>query len=286
MERNCPVHTRRKKRLMIFVGVTPFRESGSGNVFFLSTDRRMSARWRVRDRACLVRGDDQVMARVAAWMVVALFVCGVIAGPLFVLVFLIEGAMTPDYDAARHPVSSLALGRFGWTQTLNFIVVGLLTLAFAVGLVRLPGARQKVGGTLVGIWGVGLIGAGAFLTDPVSGYPPGTPPTPVEATTSGTLHDLFSVAAFFALGAACFVLAGGRGWRWAIYSVERCNLSRRFLRSGQRIRTDRTIRRGRRTMAASLRAHRMDVAHDARAAPTTRGEAPCRPASFDARIRS
>jgi hypothetical protein len=33
--------------LMIFVGVTPFRESGSGNVFFLSTDRRMSARWRV-----------------------------------------------------------------------------------------------------------------------------------------------------------------------------------------------------------------------------------------------
>jgi Protein of unknown function (DUF998) len=127
--------------------------------------------------------------------------------------------MTPDYDPLRHPVSSLALGRFGWTQTLNFIVVGLLTLAFAVGLVRLRGARQKVGGTLVGIWGVGLIGAGAFLTDPVSGYPPGTPPTPVEATTSGTLHDLFSVAAFFALGAACFVLAGGKGWRWAIYSV-------------------------------------------------------------------
>lgn len=152
-------------------------------------------------------------------VVVALFVCGVIAGPLFVLVFLIEGAMTPDYDPLRHPVSSLALGRFGWTQTLNFIVVGLLTLAFAVGLVRLRGARQKVGGTLVGIWGVGLIGAGAFLTDPVSGYPPGTPPTPVEATTSGTLHDLFSVAAFFALGAACFVLAGGKGWRWAIYSV-------------------------------------------------------------------
>ena len=149
----------------------------------------------------------------------ALFVCGVIAGPLFVLVFLIEGTMTPDYDPLRHPVSSLALGPFGWTQTLNFIVVGLLTLAFAVGLVRLRGARQKVGGTLVGIWGVGLIGAGAFLTDPVSGYPPGTPPTPVEATTSGTLHDLFSVAAFLALGAACFVLAGGKGWRWAIYSV-------------------------------------------------------------------
>jgi Protein of unknown function (DUF998) len=71
--------------------------------------------------------------------------CWVIAGPLFVLVFLIEGAMTPDYDPLRHPISSLTLGPFGWTQTLNFSVVSLLTLAFAVGLVRLRGARHKVG---------------------------------------------------------------------------------------------------------------------------------------------
>jgi hypothetical protein len=35
--------------------------------------------------------------------------------------------------------------RQAWTQTLNFIVVGLLTLAFAVGLVRLRGARHKSG---------------------------------------------------------------------------------------------------------------------------------------------
>jgi Protein of unknown function (DUF998) len=45
-----------------------------------------------------------------------LFVCGVIAGPLFVLVFLVEGAMTPEYDPLRHPVSSLALGSFGWIE--------------------------------------------------------------------------------------------------------------------------------------------------------------------------
>jgi Protein of unknown function (DUF998) len=72
---------------------------------------------------------------------------------------------------------------------------------------------------LVGVWGVGLIGAGAFVTDPVSGYPPGTPPVLVQATTSGALHDLFALVAFFAFGTACFVLAGGTGWRWAIYSV-------------------------------------------------------------------
>jgi hypothetical protein len=36
--------------LMIFVGLRPFREAGSGNVVFLFTDRRMSARWRVAVR--------------------------------------------------------------------------------------------------------------------------------------------------------------------------------------------------------------------------------------------
>ena len=41
--------------LMISVGVSPFRESGSGNVFFVFTDRRMSARWRVRNRTPPVR---------------------------------------------------------------------------------------------------------------------------------------------------------------------------------------------------------------------------------------
>jgi hypothetical protein len=149
----------------------------------------------------------------------ALFVCGAVAGPLFVIAFLVEGATRADYDPLRHPVSSLALGPFGWTQTANFLVAGLLTLAFAAGLVRLPGARQKVGAILIGVWGVGLVGAGVFVTDPVSGYPPGTPALPAQATTSGALHDLFSVLAFLALGAACFVLAAGAGRGWAIFSL-------------------------------------------------------------------
>jgi hypothetical protein len=40
-------------------------------------------------------------------------VCRVIAGSLFVIVFLIEGAVTPAYDALRHPVSWRAAGPFG-----------------------------------------------------------------------------------------------------------------------------------------------------------------------------
>jgi hypothetical membrane protein len=148
-----------------------------------------------------------------------LLACGVIAGPLFVVSFLVHGALKPDYDPMRHPVSSLALGPYGWVQTVTFIVAGLLTVAFAVGLAGGRGVRQKVGAILVGLWGVGLIGAGAFVTDPVSGYPPGTRAVVKGATAAGILHDLFSVVAFFSLGAACFVLAGGAGLRWAVYSM-------------------------------------------------------------------
>lgn len=40
-------------------------------------------------------------------------ICGIAAGPLFVLSFLVQGATRADYDPMRHPVSSLALGDHG-----------------------------------------------------------------------------------------------------------------------------------------------------------------------------
>lgn len=154
-----------------------------------------------------------------------LLACGAIAGPLFVVAFLVQGATRAHYDPLRHPVSSLALGDSGWTQTANFVVAGLLTLAFTAGL-RLtlrPGKSSTWGPLLVGMWAVGLLGAGVFATDPVNGYPPGTSDLPPGYTWHGALHDLFSLPGFVALAAACFVFGhrfathGERGW--AIYSV-------------------------------------------------------------------
>jgi hypothetical protein len=150
--------------------------------------------------------------------------CGAIAGPLFVAAFLVESATRTGYDPLHHPVSSLALGNHGWTQTANFVITGLLTLAFAAGL-RLalwPGKGSTWGPLLVGVWAIGLLGAGIFPTDPVSGYPPGSPDQLPEYTWHGALHDLFSLPGFAALAAACFVFGSlfaawdERGW--AIYS--------------------------------------------------------------------
>lgn len=155
----------------------------------------------------------------------ALLACGVVSGPLFVSTFLVEGTTRANYDPLRHPVSSLALGGWGWTQVTNFIVAGLLTLAFSVGLRRVfrPPEGSTWGPLLVGVWAAGLLAAGAFVTDPVSGYPPGSPDRLSGYSWHGALHDLFSLVAFVALAAACFVFSrrfavrGERGW--TVYSA-------------------------------------------------------------------
>ncbi len=155
-----------------------------------------------------------------------LLACGAIAGPLFTLAWLVEGATRAGYRPLRHPVSSLELGDFGWTQRANFIVAGLLTLALAIGLRR---ALRPLGGStwgplLVGAHAIGLLGAGIFVTDPVSGYPPGTPDhLQAYGSAHAALHDLFSVGTFVGLPIACVVMARRfAGWRrrgWAAYSA-------------------------------------------------------------------
>ena len=152
-------------------------------------------------------------------------VSGAIAGPLFTVVWIIESATRAYYNPLRHPVSSLALGDFGWTQIANFIVAGFLSLAFAIGLwfALRPQRGATWGPLLVAIWGIGLLGAGIFITDPVSGYPPGTPDLLMNSTSHGALHDQFSLVGFLALTVACFVFSyrfaskGERGW--ALYSA-------------------------------------------------------------------
>jgi hypothetical membrane protein len=147
--------------------------------------------------------------------------CGVVAGPLFVGVFLLTGALRPAYDPLRHPVSLLALGPGGWVQSVNFCVSGLLYLAFAAGLWRThgPWAATRAGIVLVAATAAGLVGAGIFPTDPVSGYPPGTPDRMTgRSGPAALLHDLSSAPVFLGLPVAMLLWArafrrrGRPGW--------------------------------------------------------------------------
>lgn len=69
---------------------------------------------------------------------------GVAAGPAFVAVFLLEGAVREGYRPLRRPVSSLAPGSRGWIQAGNFAAAGMLFLAAAAGLARTDTATQPM----------------------------------------------------------------------------------------------------------------------------------------------
>jgi len=151
-----------------------------------------------------------------------LLLCGALAGPFFTSVWLMAGLNRLDYDPMRYPISSLSIGESGWIQIANFLITGSLILAFSVALrqVLRRAPSSFWGPLLIGLVGVGLIGAGFFVTDPLNGYPPGTPLLPTERTTHGILHDLFGVPVFLGLPIACLVFArlfhrwGEHNWAW------------------------------------------------------------------------
>ncbi|MGO8960075.1 MAG: DUF998 domain-containing protein [Streptosporangiaceae bacterium] len=140
--------------------------------------------------------------------------CGVAAGPVFTAVFLLEGAIRDGYRPLRHPVSSLALGPRGWIQAGNFAVTGTLLLAGAAGLARAgdTATSSRAAPAWIGAAGAGLIGSAVFTTDPVSGYPPGTPDALIRPSRAGTAHNLAAVPVFFGLPAAALA-CGWRSWQ-------------------------------------------------------------------------
>lgn len=154
-----------------------------------------------------------------------LLLCGAIGPFLFVVVFLIEGAVRADYNAWQTTISTLSWGDQGWIQILSFCLFGLLMLCFAIGLRRAlrTGSGSLWAPILLFVAGVGLIVAGPFVTDPVLGYPPGFPNVG-PPSLHGTIHNTASLIVFVAIPAACFLM----GWRfardpasrgWAVYSV-------------------------------------------------------------------
>ena len=150
---------------------------------------------------------------------------GAVGPLLFVVVLLIEGATRPGYSAWRTFGSSLSLGDQGWMQITNFIVCGLLTLGFAIGLrqVLRSGKGSVWGPILLGLFGLILIVAGIFVTDPGQGYPPGVPAL-ANPTGHAVVHALAGLFVFILLPIATFVMirrfVGDPTWRgWALYSL-------------------------------------------------------------------
>ena len=154
-----------------------------------------------------------------------LLLCGVVAGPLYVIVGVIEMLTRPGFDPTRHDLSLMSNGDWGWIHISLLILTGLLTIAGAVGMRRvLRGGRGGTWGPLLlGIYGLGLIGAGFFTADPALGFPPGTPANAHAVSWHGLLHFICGGIGFLGLIAACFVFArrfaARRQRGWVAYCV-------------------------------------------------------------------
>ena len=154
-----------------------------------------------------------------------LLICGLIAGPFYIVAGLIQALTRPGFDLLRHDLSLLANGDLGWIQITNLVLTGLLVGACAVGTRRsLPaGPGRSWGPILLGVYGIGLIGAGFFTADPAFGFPPGTPANAHTISWHGMLHIVTAGIGFLALIAACFVFArrfaSRRQRGWAAYSL-------------------------------------------------------------------
>ncbi|WP_262285411.1 DUF998 domain-containing protein [Micromonospora sp. MA102] len=129
-----------------------------------------------------------------------LLTAGLVAGPLYVVVSLIEVAVRDGFDPSRHAWSMLANGSFGWVHSANLVVSGALVVAGATGLSQ--ALRSQTAAALLALYGAGMVGAGIFRADPGRGFPAGTPEV-VPVSWHGILHFVVGGIGFVGLFGAC-----------------------------------------------------------------------------------
>ena len=160
----------------------------------------------------IVEGKDERISQRLLW-------AGVIVPLLFATIFTIDGALTPGYSAYNEAISYLDLGTYGWIQRANFIILGLLLLAFTIGYRRqirplLEGAWLSIVTSLFVLSNLGWIMTGVF-----------GPNTYLAPQNSGyaLLHQIASIVVFLPFALALMVqgikLFITRGWRlYGVYS--------------------------------------------------------------------
>src|SRR5215212_5717943 len=112
-------------------------------------------------------------------VIAALAAAGIVGPILFTVAFVAQGSFRlEEYSPVAEVVSALEAGPGVWVQQVNFVVFGLLTIAFAVGLhlgLR-PTRWGVIGPSLLVLSGMALVWAAVFpLREDAAGltYDPG-----------------------------------------------------------------------------------------------------------------
>ena len=101
-----------------------------------------------------------------------------------------------DLNPTQHFISEYALGDFGWIQRVDFLAVGVGTIALALTLSRVVKDPGRIAPIFIGLFGVSAV-AVAFVQ--IDG------PQPI--TTEGQAHEMISAVGFVLLISGMFVMA-------------------------------------------------------------------------------
>ncbi len=107
---------------------------------------------------------------------------------IYIVLDIVAQLLPPHYSPIRQAESDLGVGPYGWVMDINFVVRGVLSLAFVYGLYRAwprTLGAPRVSLALIGAWGVGAFVLAVSPAD-VSG----------PATLHGTVHDVTAFLAF------------------------------------------------------------------------------------------
>ncbi len=122
-----------------------------------------------------------------------------IVGPLVLVIGDLTASLShTGYSPVSNSISSLALTKIGWLQTIGFLAMGLLVEIFVAGLLfnihRARGFHLSIG--LLVFFGFGLLLIGAFRIDPVGG----------QRTIEGLIHSAAAYTVFWLFPIAILLL--------------------------------------------------------------------------------
>jgi hypothetical protein len=121
-------------------------------------------------------------------------------------VFLASAWLLPlasEYRLVGDNISELVLGRFGWVQTVAFVISGIGIIGLAYAIYRLTsGARGSIlGPLLIGIYGFGAVVVAIFPTDRIDSRA-----DVYSQSVVGWIHGLTAFVCFLCVLVGMFVL--------------------------------------------------------------------------------